>query len=147
MKKIIIAIFMASIVPENLQAISLKIQGTPGGYQDSFMEQVVNNYSTVENGIPKISKDKAKDLAFQVLTRDAGMKDAAANSVIGDGFEKTWAHFDVNSADKIDSDLVVPLFHMLAHDDTLQFSLDPPSKNTCEKYGMSKEACKIGDIE
>ena len=111
------------------------------------MHKVVAEYSTNEKGIYKITKAKAKELAFKALTLDAGMKDGQANGVIGDSFEKVWAHYDVLAADQIDSDLVVPLLHSLAHDDTLQFSLDPPGGNTCDKYGYSQDVCKTADIK
>ena len=111
------------------------------------MEKVYGEYSTLEKGIHKITKEKAKELCFKALTLDAGMKDGAANGVIGDHFEKVWAHYDVNAVDQIDSDLMVPLLHLLAQDDTIQFSLDPPGGNTCDKYGYPQSVCKTADIK
>ena len=68
---------------------------------DPFMETVVKSFSVSEKGHFYVPEDKAKDLAFKVLTLDAGMKDAEANGVIGDHFDKFWAHYDVLSEGKI----------------------------------------------
>ena len=136
-------LIIAGLLGQN-SAIKMTQHGP--AYQDGFMEKVISQYSTLEKGIHKISKDKAKSLAFKVLTLDAGMKDGQANGVIGDNFEKIWAHYDVLAEDKIDSDLVVPMLHMLAHDDKLQFSIDAPAPTTCEKYGYADSVCKTAGI-
>ena len=145
MKNIILGLFVACLSSSQVEAIRMSTNGP--AYIDGFMDKVIANYSTTEKGIHKISKDKAKELAFKVLTLDAGMKDGEANGVIGDSFEKIWAHYDVLAADKIDSDLVVPMLHMLAHDDKLQFTLDEPGPNTCGKYGYSQDICKTAGIK
>ena len=107
MKKFISLLLVAALsTTETAQAIRMKAP-----YQDGFMEKVIANYSTVEGGIPKLTKAKAKEVAFQILITDGGMKDGAANGLISDRFEKYWAHFDVNAAEKIDSDMIVPFMH------------------------------------
>ena len=117
MKNIIIGLLLACLSSTQVSAIKLASNGP--AYIDGFMDKVISQYSTLEKGIHKISKSKAKELAFAVLTNDVGMKDGPANGVIGDSFDKVWAHYDVNAVDQIDSDLMVPLLHLLAQDDTL----------------------------
>ena len=146
MKNIVLGLFVACL-SQQVSAIKLTSAGGPPAYKDGFMEKVIAEYSTLEKGIHKISKTKAKELSFKVLTNDVGMKDGAANGVIGEHFEKVWAHYDVLATDEIDSDLVVPLLHLLAQDDTLQFSLDAPAGNTCDTYGYSQDVCKIAGIK
>ena len=98
MKNIVIGLFVACL-SQQAEAIKLTSAGGPPAYKDGFMDKVYGEYSTLEKGIHKITKAKAKELCFKALTLDAGMKDGAANGVIGDHFEKVWAHYDVNAVD------------------------------------------------
>ena len=63
MKNIVLGLLVACI-SQQVEAIKLTSASGPPAYQDGFMHKVIAEYSTLEKGIHKISKEKAKELAF-----------------------------------------------------------------------------------
>ena len=97
---------MAACLSSEAQAVKLSANTIPDQFNtvtlgDPFMETVVMEYSVSDKGHYYVPYDKAKALAFQVLTLDAGMSDGGANGTIGDFFDKFWAHYDVLSEGRI----------------------------------------------
>ena len=63
MKNIVLGLFVACL-SQQAEAIKLTSASGPPAYKDAFMDKVIAEYSTLEKGIHKISKAKAKELAF-----------------------------------------------------------------------------------
>merc|ERR1711934_138930 len=139
MKSIKISLIMACIATQaaavKLSANDLPDQFNTATLGDPFMETVIKEYSVTDKGHYYVPYDKAKTLAFQVLTLDAGMTNGEANGAIGDNFDKFWAHFDVLSEGKIYASQIIPFYQKLAHDATLQCALKPKKLKFCEEYG------------
>ena len=139
MKSFVVSLLLACLATES-QAFKLEVANIPEQFNtatlgDPFMETVVKQYSVSEKGHFFVPYDKAKTLAFQVLTLDAGMSDGEANGAIGDNFDKFWAHFDVLSEGKVAANQIIPFYQKLAHDSTLQCALKPKKPKFCEEYG------------
>ena len=115
-----------SVIPDQFNTATLG---------DPFMETVLSKYSVQEKGAFYVPYDKAKTLAFQVLTLDAGMSDGDANSTIGGNFDKFWSHYDVLSEGRIPASQIVPFYQRLAHDSSLQCALKPKKLKWCEENG------------
>ena len=139
MKSFVVSLLLTCLATES-QALKLAGDNIPDQFNtatlgDPFMETVVNKYSVSEKGLYYVPYDKAKTLAFQVLTLDAGMSDGEANGAIGDNFDKFWAHFDVLSEGKVAASQIIPFYQKLAHDSTLQCALKPKKLKFCEEFG------------
>ena len=137
MKSIKFSLLMACMAT---QANAITLKNIPDQFNtatlgDPFMETVVKDYSVSDKGHYYVPYDKAKDLAFQVLTLDAGMSNGDASGTIGGNFDKFWAHFDVLSEGRIAVSQIIPFYQKLAHDSTLQCALKPKKAKWCEDMG------------
>ena len=128
MKSIVFELLVASMLTQNCEAVQLTglsaASDLPDQFNtatlgDPFMETVLSKYSVQEKGTYYVPYDKAKSLAFDVLTLDAGMSDGDAKGTIGGNFDKFWSHYDVLSEGRIQASQIVPFYQRLAHDSTL----------------------------